>query len=166
MSTTHDEEQLREEFLQHPPRGVPGGTSRLPRRILSADGAAGPDDGQQVAFVDGGFVPDGPGCEHQGVDAAAGEGAAPADAGGGGTQHGKERVVPELIHVPATTPWEALELPPGASWEQIRSAHRRLLIQWHPDRHVMETEQEQRYAAMRLAEVNAAYGELRAGHRR
>jgi hypothetical protein len=157
MTTMHDDEQLRDDFLRHPPQGVPGGTTRLPRRTPATE---------HVAFVDAGFVPAPAERDDLGVDTAAGDGGAPVTEARGRGRRGEERVVPELIHVPADTPWEALELRPGSSWDEIRLAHRRLLIQWHPDRHVMETDAEQRYAAERLAEVNAAFAQLRAGHRR
>lgn len=142
MSTTHDDSQLREAFLTNPPRGVPGGTTRLPRRPTNDR----PPVDADVSFVDHGFRSEG---DDDPTSPAAGEG----------------RAVTQLIHTPAATPWEALEVHVDAEWEEIRSAHRRLLIQWHPDRHVGGTDEERRYAAARLAEVNAAFNELTARRR-
>jgi DnaJ-like protein len=54
-------------------------------------------------------------------------------------------------------PFAALELPPGASAEEIGAAYRRLAKRWHPDRGGGAA------AAARMAEINVAYDILRAG---
>jgi hypothetical protein len=54
-------------------------------------------------------------------------------------------------------PFAALDLPPGASAQEIAAAYRRLAKRWHPDRGGGAA------AAARMAEINAAYDVLRAG---
>ena len=54
-------------------------------------------------------------------------------------------------------PFAALELPPGASAQEIGAAYRRLAKRWHPDRGGGAA------AAARMAEINVAYDVLRAG---
>lgn len=54
-------------------------------------------------------------------------------------------------------PFAALDLPPGASAEEIAGAYRRLAKRWHPDRGGGAA------AAARMADINAAYDVLRAG---
>lgn len=54
-------------------------------------------------------------------------------------------------------PFTALELPPGATAEEIAAAYRRLAKRWHPDRGGGTA------AAARMAEINVAYDVLRAG---
>jgi DnaJ domain len=54
-------------------------------------------------------------------------------------------------------PFAALELPPGASAQEIGAAYRALAKRWHPDRGGGAA------AAARMAEINAAYDVLRAG---
>ena len=54
-------------------------------------------------------------------------------------------------------PFAALELPPGASAQEIATAYRRLAKRWHPDRRGGAA------AAARMAEINVAYDMLRAG---
>jgi DnaJ domain len=54
-------------------------------------------------------------------------------------------------------PLAALDLPPGASPEEVASAYRSLAKRWHPDRGGGAA------AAARMAEINAAYDVLRAG---
>src|SRR5919198_1074102 len=54
-------------------------------------------------------------------------------------------------------PFAALEVPPGASAEEIAAAYRRLAKRWHPDRGGGAA------AAARMAEINVAYDVLRAG---
>jgi DnaJ domain len=54
-------------------------------------------------------------------------------------------------------PFAALELPPGASAQEIGAAYRRLAKRWHPDHGGGAA------AAARMAEINVAYDVLRAG---
>ena len=49
-----------------------------------------------------------------------------------------------------------LDLEPGATFEQVKAAHRRLAQVWHPDR--FESDVERRDAAEdRMKEINSAY---------
>ena len=52
--------------------------------------------------------------------------------------------------------YRVLGLAPGATWEQIKQAYRRLAKQWHPDR-VGKDPERQREAVARLQAINAAY---------
>jgi DnaJ-like protein len=54
-------------------------------------------------------------------------------------------------------PFAALEVPPGASPQEVAAAYRRLAKQWHPDRGGGGA------AAARMAEINVAYDVLRSG---
>jgi DnaJ domain len=54
-------------------------------------------------------------------------------------------------------PFAALELPAGATPEEIAAAYRRLAKRWHPDRGGGAA------AAARMAEINVAYDVLRSG---
>jgi hypothetical protein len=54
-------------------------------------------------------------------------------------------------------PFAALELPPGATPDEIAAAYRRLAKRWHPDRGGGTG------AAARMAEINVAYDVLRSG---
>ena len=53
--------------------------------------------------------------------------------------------------VPLEQAWRLLELPPGASLEQVEASYRRLLRQYHPDAYLQEPD---RHAdAVRLARL-------------
>jgi DnaJ domain len=54
-------------------------------------------------------------------------------------------------------PFAALDLPPGASPDEIAAAYRRLAKRWHPDHGGGAA------AAARMAEINVAYDVLRSG---
>jgi DnaJ domain len=54
-------------------------------------------------------------------------------------------------------PFAALDLPPGATPDEIAAAYRRLAKRWHPDRGGGAV------AAARMAEINVAYDVLRSG---
>jgi DnaJ domain len=54
-------------------------------------------------------------------------------------------------------PFAALEVPPGATPDEIAAAYRRLAKRWHPDRGGEAA------AAARMAEINVAYDVLRSG---
>src|SRR4051794_39388793 len=54
-------------------------------------------------------------------------------------------------------PFAALEVPPGATPEEVAAAYRRLAKRWHPDRGGGAA------GAARMAEINVAYDVLRSG---
>lgn len=75
--------------------------------------------------------------------------------------HDDDRVTP-----PPPGPHEVLGVDPGASWDEIRAAHRALMIQLHPDRYVTADPADRDRATMLLNEVNDAFAVLSAEHRR
>ena len=58
-------------------------------------------------------------------------------------------------------PYEVLGIKPGASQEEIKSAYRKLVKQYHPDQYRDNPLQE--LAQQKLAEVNEAYNQLTSG---
>ena len=58
-------------------------------------------------------------------------------------------------------PYEVLGIKPGASQEEIKSAYRKLVKQYHPDQYRDNPLQE--LAQQKLAEVNDAYNQLTSG---
>jgi hypothetical protein len=70
-------------------------------------------------------------------------------------QAGQQRAVPAEI---AKRSLAVLGLKPGASWEEIRKAHRKLAARFHPDR--VKTETAKRAAAEKCVQVNAALADL------
>ena len=58
-------------------------------------------------------------------------------------------------------PYEVLGIKPGASQEEIKSAYRKLVKQYHPDQYRDNPLQE--LAQQKLAEVNEAYNQLTNG---
>ena len=59
------------------------------------------------------------------------------------------------------SPWETLGVRPGASREEITTAYRALVRQWHPDRVPVDAAAELReLATRRTAAINAAYDTL------
>lgn len=58
-------------------------------------------------------------------------------------------------------PYAVLGLQPGASMDEVTSAHRRLAKQFHPDRQFTATESERIAAEQTMSRINAAYHELR-----
>lgn len=69
--------------------------------------------------------------------------------------------------MPARNPYSVLGVPPDASTDAIKAAWRRLAREHHPDVTTGEGDQEiERRATRRMAEINAAYHELRDPERR
>lgn len=54
-----------------------------------------------------------------------------------------------------------LEVSPESTGEQVRSAYRRMVSRWHPDRLQLCTEEIREYATQRMADLNDAYRLLR-----
>jgi len=75
------------------------------------------------------------------------------------------RIIEELRAEPPTPDVPAdvaealrvLELRSGHDVDDVKSAYRRLISQWHPDRHVNAPTAEQDRARLRAQEINAAY---------
>lgn len=66
----------------------------------------------------------------------------------------------EKGNAPAKRPWfEVLELPPTASFEEIRKAYRRLIGQYHPDKASQLGKDLRALAEERSKEINEAYRE-------
>jgi DnaJ domain len=63
----------------------------------------------------------------------------------------------------AVDPYEVLGVPPGASAEEVAAAYREAAKRWHPDRAGAVDAAAAAAAASRMAEVNAAYDQLRGG---
>jgi hypothetical protein len=59
------------------------------------------------------------------------------------------------------SPWEILELEPGARPEQIRQAYRRLAATYHPDKMAHLGEDFRKLAETRFKEIQEAYQELK-----
>lgn len=68
---------------------------------------------------------------------------------------------PETSTGPASGPYAVLGVTRHASWEQIRSAHRSLVSQLHPDRYVNADEEVKANAERRVRDVNEAFSEIR-----
>jgi DnaJ like chaperone protein len=59
--------------------------------------------------------------------------------------------------------YQTLELGPGASWDEVRAAYRRLAREYHPDKVQNLAKGFRDYATQRMTQINAAYQALRAG---
>ncbi len=162
--------------------GFPGGTPRLPRlnsEMPTPAGIKGSVDEPAVEFVTGGFLED--------ELTRARRTRRPADADDDRTDSATSDPVyasftdyspnESLFFHPAgtrcttepdsvvdddipLTPHAILRVTPDASWQQIKSAHRSLLAELHPDRFVTATQAERDRAAEQLAEVNLAFHTL------
>ena len=65
-------------------------------------------------------------------------------------------------HSPKTqSPYEVLEVSPGASQDEITAAFRRLVHQYHPDKVANLAPEFRELAERRMKEINAAYEQLR-----
>ena len=63
----------------------------------------------------------------------------------------------KLTQPPRDDPYQVLGVAPDASWDEVRSARRRLAKALHPDLHAGERQAE---AALRMVVVNRAFDEL------
>jgi hypothetical protein len=63
------------------------------------------------------------------------------------------------------SPWEVLGVEEGASVADVRAAHRRLCLRFHPDRFAGAPASVQALATAAMAEVNAAFDVLLAATR-
>lgn len=61
--------------------------------------------------------------------------------------------------------YRALGLEPGASWDEVVLAHRRLAKRFHPDRLIHAEDHERAEGEQKMIEANAAYETLRKLHR-
>lgn len=68
---------------------------------------------------------------------------------------------PVVQNTTKKSPWETLQLDPGATQEEIRSAYQRLVQQYHPDRVSGLAPELQVLAEERTKELNEAYAALR-----
>lgn len=65
-------------------------------------------------------------------------------------------------HAPrARSPYEVLEVRPGASREEISAAYRRLVREYHPDKVANLAPEFRELAEQRMKEINAAYEQLK-----
>ena len=61
----------------------------------------------------------------------------------------------------AKSPYEVMEVRPGASREEITAAYRRLVHQYHPDKVANLAPEFRELAEQRMKEINAAYEHLK-----
>ena len=92
-------------------------------------------------------------------DRSADSGSAGGAAGSAGESPGAERVRPA-----AAQDYRNLELEPGADFETVKRAYRRLMRTYHPDRYADDPER-QRVATEISAKLNASFNRIRAASR-
>ena len=61
----------------------------------------------------------------------------------------------------ARSPYEVLQVRPGASQRAIAAAYRRLVLQYHPDKVASMAPEFRELAERRMKEINAAYEQLK-----
>jgi len=59
-------------------------------------------------------------------------------------------------------PYKALEISPGASWDEIEKAFKKMARKYHPDR--FQSEKEQELANKLMSMINASYSFLKQKH--
>jgi hypothetical protein len=171
MRTTDHDDPDGEDRTRPVARGVPGGATRLPRLRPDSYHLPGPGGGPAVELTSGGFVPD--------ELTRARQSRAARDEGGATDEPLELRFADyspiESLFEPRPgsdprppgptfdledAPTRVLGVEDDADWNTIRSAHRKLLAQLHPDRFVTADDRTRQDAADKLAAINVAYHEL------
>lgn len=67
----------------------------------------------------------------------------------------------EALPITLDDAYRILGLTPTSTLSQIKSAHRQLVIEWHPDRHQNESEEVRLHSTRKMATINGAYSILR-----
>ena len=67
-----------------------------------------------------------------------------------------EAYLPSAAELPIFDAFDTLGLPYGTPWEDVKKTYRRLMRQYHPDRH-SETPESERRATMKTQEITTAY---------
>jgi uncharacterized membrane protein YkvA (DUF1232 family) len=85
------------------------------------------------------------------------------NAGGypGDERQGNENDTSDKRQEKQKSPWEVLELSPGASDEEIKEAYRRLAAQYHPDKVMHLGEEFRQLAEKKFREIQSAYDALK-----
>jgi DnaJ like chaperone protein len=65
-------------------------------------------------------------------------------------------------HPPRPTIYQVLEVSPNANMHQIRTAYRKLVLKYHPDRNKTATEQEKKKLAAKFQQIQEAYEKIKA----
>ncbi len=154
-------------------RGVPGGATRLPRLRSDSYSLKGPGGGPPVEMVGGGFHEDEltrvrRSREQRGQQQAQAD--EPVELRFADYSPTESLFAPLSPTTAAGSddptfdlddaPTQVLGVAPDADWNTIRSAHRKLLAQLHPDRFVTADDRTRQEAADKLAAINVAYHEL------
>jgi DnaJ-domain-containing protein 1 len=174
MRTNHDD--LEGEPTRPVARGVPGGSTRLPRLRSNSYSLKGPGGGPSVEVVGGGFVEDELTRERRSRRGGVRDDAPERDDAADPVElrfadYSPTESLFEPLHASdpdpsgptfdlQDAPTRVLGVADDADWNTIRSAHRKLLAQLHPDRFVTADERTRQEAAEKLAAVNVAYHEL------
>ena len=82
---------------------------------------------------------------------------------GGGRSSGATRTPPGATGSRGRSPYEVLGVRSRASEEEITSAYRQLVQQYHPDKVAGMAPEFREVAERRMKEINAAYAELKRG---
>ena len=68
---------------------------------------------------------------------------------------------PQPVELGPTRAHQVLDVPLGASWQEVSQAYRKLALEHHPDRVAGMSLEDREYSEERMKEINAAYDELR-----